>query len=295
MNYNEFTDYLAGRILAVRHRELVPGTLRRSRRYYDAVYESVMECRAYFDRFSLDEGPHNDYDPTSRASVEAYRVEMYGQMAKELGEKAAYICTRGDTAFMDSVLMYPLRYGEEVSDERFARAAAQHMSNIVFERTCSGCGATYKVAVKAQTYRMVSNHHPATCAAMRAVPVQVAKPVQPAPGKAVRDSYEVTPEHMQYLLKRFGNVKDNKPIQKPSGPVIPDEILRPRQKPAPNSPAYRANVEATLRLYADFLKFYEESPLPDSDPEENQRQMKRIYNVVVNTVFHFDPAANKNK
>lgn len=295
MNYNEFTDYLAGQILAVRHRELVPGTQRRSGRYYDAAYDSVMECRAYFDRFSLDEGPHNDYDPTSRASVEAYRVAMYAQMAKELGDRAAYIGIQGDRSFMDSVLVYPLRYGEEVSDGRFARAAAEHLSNIVFERTCSGCGATYKVAVKAQTYRMVSNHHPATCAAVRAAPVQVAKPVQPAPGKAVKDSYEVSPEHIQYLLKKFDKGRDKKPIQKPSGPVIPDEMLRPRQKPAPNSPAYQANVKATLRLYADFLKFYEENPLPDSDPEENQRQMKRIYSVVVNTVLHFDRAAIKNK
>ena len=51
-----------------------------------------------------------------------------------------------------------------------------------------------------------------------------------------------------------------------------------------------------MRLYADFLKFYDATPATaNSDPEENKHQMERIYNVVVRTVFNFDPDANKSK
>lgn len=289
MNYNEFTSYLADRIVAIRTHELRPGVQRRSERYRDAACESVMECRAFFDRLSLDEGPHNDYDPTSRASVEAYRVAMYAQIANELGYRVAEACVRGDVSFLDSVLRYPVRYGEQVSDRRFARVAAEYLSNVVFERTCIGCGAKYKVAVKAQTYRIVSNHHPATCAAVRVAPVQVAKP-------EVKVKAEEQPNlsPFQRLLLRNPDCFRT-PTDHLAGPVIPDEMLKPTKKPAYNSPAYRANAKSALRLYADFLKFYEEKPLPASDPEENQRQMERMYNVVVRTVFNFDPNENKNK
>ncbi|MNG28154.1 hypothetical protein D3C84_1133760 [compost metagenome] len=72
-------------------------------------------------------------------------------------------------------------------------------------------------------------------------------------------------------------------------------MLKPTQKPAYNSPEYRANAKAALRLYADFLKFYEEDPSPKSQPENNQRQIERMYNVVIRTVFNFDPNANKKQ
>lgn len=274
MNYNEFTSYLADRIVAIRTRESVPGTQMRRERYYDAVYASVLECRAFFDRLSLDEGPHNDYNPTSKASVEAYRVAMYAELAEELGNRVADACVRGDVSFLDSVLRYPVPYGQEVSDRRFAQVAAEHFSNFVFERTCAGCRAKYNVAVKAQTYRMVSNHHPQTCAAVRAAPVQAAKPEV----KVVETARDP--------VKRFF-VDQNRPL-------IPEEMLKPTQKPAYNSPAYRANAKAALRLYADFLKFYDNNAFTADTPEENQRQMERMYNVVVRTVFNFDPNADKN-
>lgn len=289
MNYNEFTSYLADRIVAIRTRESVPGTQRRRERYYDAVYASVLECRAFFDRLSLDEGPHNDYNPTSKASVEAYRVAMYAELAEELGNRVADACVRGDVSFLDSVLRYPVPYGQEVSDRRFAQVAAEHFSNFVFERTCAGCRAKYKVAVKAQTYRMVSNH-PTTCNAVKVSPVQAAKPeVEVKPEVKVKaEGGEVEPM-MVRLLRWEARQKNIK------GPVIPQEMLDPAQKPAYNSPAYRANAKAALRLYADFLKFYEEDPSPKSKPEDNQRQVERMYNVVIRTVFNFDPNANKKQ
>ncbi len=276
MNYNEFTNYLADRIVAIRTRESVPGTQRRRERYYDAVYASVLECRAFFDRLSLDEGPHNDYNPTSKASVEAYRVAMYAELAEELGNRVADACVRGDVSFLDSVLRYPVPYGQEVSDRRFAQVAAEHFSNFVFERTCAGCRAKYKVAVKAQTYRMVSNHHPETCAAVRVAPVHA------APVQAAKPEVKVVEKPKDPIKRLF--VDQNRPL-------IPEEMLKPTQKPAYNSPAYRANAKAALKLYAEFLRFYENNPFTADTPEGNQREIERMYNVVMRTVFNFDPNA----
>lgn len=276
MNYNEFTNYLADRIVAIRTRESVPGTQRRRERYYDAVYASVLECRAFFDRLSLDEGPHNDYNPTSKASVEAYRVAMYAELAEELGNRVADACVRGDVSFLDSVLRYPVPYGQEVSDRRFAQVAAEHFSNFVFERTCAGCRAKYKVAVKAQTYRMVSNHHPETCAAVRVAPVHA------APVQAAKPEVKVVEKPKDPIKRLF--VDQNRPL-------IPEEMLKPTQKPAYNSPAYRANAKAALKLYAEFLSFYENNPFTADTPEGNQREIERMYNVVMRTVFNFDPNA----
>lgn len=276
MNYNEFTNYLADRIVAIRTRESVPGTQRRRERYYDAVYASVLECRAFFDRLSLDEGPHNDYNPTSKASVEAYRVAMYTELAEELGNRVADACVRGDVSFLDSVLRYPVPYGQEVSDRRFAQVAAEHFSNFVFERTCAGCRAKYKVAVKAQTYRMVSNHHPETCAAVRVAPVHA------APVQAAKPEVKVVEKPKDPIKRLF--VDQNRPL-------IPEEMLKPTQKPAYNSPAYRANAKAALKLYAEFLSFYENNPFTADTPEGNQREIERMYNVVMRTVFNFDPNA----
>ncbi len=272
MNYNEFTNYLADRIVAIRTRESVPGTQRRRERYYDAVYASVLECRAFFDRLSLDEGPHNDYNPTSKASVEAYRVAMYAELAEELGNRVADACVRGDVSFLDSVLRYPVPYGQEVSDRRFAQVAAEHFSNFVFERTCAGCRAKYKVAVKAQTYRMVSNHHPETCAAVRVAPVHA------APVQAAKPEVKVVEKPKDPIKRLF--VDQNRPL-------IPEEMLKPTQKPAYNSPAYRANAKAALKLYAEFLSFYENNPFTADTPEGNQREIERMYNVVMRTVFNF--------
>lgn len=276
MNYNEFTNYLADRIVAIRTRESVPGTQRRRERYYDAVYASVLECRAFFDRLSLDEGPHNDYNPTSKVSVEAYRVAMYAELAEELGNRVADACVRGDVSFLDSVLRYPVPYGQEVSDRRFAQVAAEHFSNFVFERTCAGCRAKYKVAVKAQTYRMVSNHHPETCAAVRVAPVHA------APVQAAKPEVKVVEKPKDPIKRLF--VDQNRPL-------IPEEMLKPTQKPAYNSPAYRANAKAALKLYAEFLRFYENNPFTADTPEGNQREIERMYNVVMRTVFNFDPNA----
>ena len=276
MNYNEFTNYLADRIVAIRTRESVPGTQRRRERYYDAVYASVLECRAFFDRLSLDEGPHNDYNPTSKASVEAYRVAMYAELAEELGNRVADACVRGDVSFLDSVLRYPVPYGQEVSDRRFAQVAAEHFSNFVFERNCAGCRAKYKVAVKAQTYRMVSNHHPETCAAVRVAPVHA------APVQAAKPEVKVVEKPKDPIKRLF--VDQNRPL-------IPEEMLKPTQKPAYNSPAYRANAKAALKLYAEFLRFYENNPFTADTPEGNQREIERMYNVVMRTVFNFDPNA----
>lgn len=276
MNYNEFTNYLADRIVAIRTRESVPGTQRRRERYYDAVYASVLECRAFFDRLSLDEGPHNDYNPTSKASVEAYRVAMYAELAEELGNRVADACVRGDVSFLDSGLRYPVPYGQEVSDRRFAQVAAEHFSNFVFERTCAGCRAKYKVAVKAQTYRMVSNHHPETCAAVRVAPVHA------APVQAAKPEVKVVEKPKDPIKRLF--VDQNRPL-------IPEEMLKPTQKPAYNSPAYRANAKAALKLYAEFLSFYENNPFTADTPEGNQREIERMYNVVMRTVFNFDPNA----
>ena len=123
---------------------------------------------------------------------------------------------------------------------------------------------------------MVSNHHPETCAAVRVAPVQAAKPEVKVAKKEGTDP-----------IKRLF-VDLNRPVR-------PEEMLKPTQKPAYNSPAYRANAKAALRLYAEFLKFYENNPFTESDPEENQRQMERMYNVAVRTIFNFDPNANKQQ
>ena len=276
MNYNEFTSYLADRIMAVRIRERVPGCSRRRVRYYDVAYASVLECRAFFDRLSFDEGPHNDYDPTSRASVEAYRVAMYAQIAEELGNRVADACVRGNESFVTSVISWPWCYPEGVSDQKFARVAAEHFANIYFERTCAGCGAKYKVAVKAQTYRMVSIHHPETCAAVRVAPVHA------APVQAAKPEVKVVEKPKDPIKRLF--VDQNRPL-------IPEEMLKPTQKPAYNSPAYRANAKAALKLYAEFLSFYENNPFTADTPEGNQREIERMYNVVMRTVFNFDPNA----
>lgn len=300
MNYNEFTSYLADRIVV--SRDGFPGYQKGSKRYYDAGYNAVFECRAFFDRFSLDEGPHNDYDPTSRASVEAYRMDLYKQMASQLGYGVAVACLRGDETWVSQELRMSTYGG--VSITRFARLAAEHLSNIVFERVCTGCGAKYNVSVKAQTYRMISNNHPATCAAVRAAPVQVVKPRQPAPVQVEKPVKNVMPDEatMNEMAKKFlarieaAYERDRQRELARTGPSIPDAMLKPAHKPAYNSPEYRANAKAAMRLYADFLKFYEGPPVAaNSDPEENKRQMERVYNVVVRTVFNFDPDANKSK
>ena len=287
MNYNEFTSYLAEQILAIRTYENSRAFSRKYASYSEAASKAVLECRAFFDRFTLDEGPHNDYNPNSNASVEAYRAAMYEQIAAAIGKRAGAAGMMHNMDFLNSVLTERLRYGETASDQRFARVASEYAAHIVFERTCAECGAKYDVAVKAQTYRMVSNH-PATCRAVRAAPVQAAKPVVNAKPevKAEGDVKELLMVRLMRWEARQKNIK---------GPVIPQEMLKPTQKPAYNSPEYRANAKAALRLYADFLKFYEEDPSPKSQPENNQRQVERMYNVVIRTVFNFDPNANKKQ
>ena len=161
MNYNEFTSYLAEQILAIRTYENSRAFTRKYASYSEAASKAVLECRAFFDRFTLDEGPHNDYNPNSNASVEAYRAAMYEQIAAAIGKRAGAAGVMHNMDFLNSVLTERLRYGETVSDQRFARVASEYAAHIVFERTCAECGAKYDVAVKAQTYRMVSNH-PAT-------------------------------------------------------------------------------------------------------------------------------------
>jgi hypothetical protein len=287
MNYNEFTSYLAEQILAIRTHENSRAFTRKYASYSEAASKAVLECRAFFDRFTLDEGPHNDYNPNSNASVEAYRAAMYEQIAAAIGKRAGAAGVMHNMDFLNSVLTERLRYGETVSDQRFARVASEYAAHIVFERTCAECGAKYDVAVKAQTYRMVSNH-PATCRAVRAAPVQAAKPVVNAKPevKAEVDVEELLMVRLMRWEARQKNIK---------GPVIPQDMLDPAQKPAYNSPEYRANAKAALRLYADFLRFYEEDPSPKSQPENNQRQIERMYNVVIRTVFNFDPNANKKQ
>jgi hypothetical protein len=287
MNYNEFTSYLAEQILAIRTHENSRAFTRKYASYSEAASKAVLECRAFFDRFTLDEGPHNDYNPNSNASVEAYRAAMYEQIAVAIGKRAGAAGVMHNMDFLNSVLTERLRYGETVSDQRFARVASEYAAHIVFERTCAECGAKYDVAVKAQTYRMVSNH-PATCRAVRAAPVQAAKPVVNAKPevKAEVDVEELLMVRLMRWEARQKNIK---------GPVIPQDMLDPAQKPAYNSPEYRANAKAALRLYADFLRFYEEDPSPKSQPENNQRQIERMYNVVIRTVFNFDPNANKKQ
>ena len=300
MNYNEFTNYLADQILGVRNLELKRALTRRSGRYYDAAYNSVLECRAFFDRFSLDEGSHNDYNPSSRTSVEAYRVEMYVQIAKALAQRAAEVCTQGDEYFLNEVLVHGVRYGEYITDGKFSRVAAGHLSNIVFERTCAGCGAKYDVVVKGQTYRMISNNHPPTCATVRTAPVQVAAIKQVAsPVQTMNPEAELTEQQTCAAIKRarmfMQRSESQAPDLKPTKLVIPDEMLKPTLKHAYNSPDYRSEVKKSLRLYAAFFDLYAQNPLPDSDPEENHRQMERAYNLVLKTVFNFDRAVNKNK
>jgi hypothetical protein len=222
---------------------------------------------------------------------------MYAQIAEELGTRVADACVRGNESFLNTVFSYPV-CGQDVSDQRFARVAAEHLANIYFERTCAGCGARYKVAVQAQTYRMISNYHPETCAAVRVAPVQVAKPeVKAKPDVVVQAKPEVRVkaqggevEPMMIRLMRWEARQKNI-----KGPVIPQEMLDPTQKPAFNSTEYRASAKAALRLYAEFLKFYEEDPSPKSKPENNQRELERMYNVVIRTVFNFDPNANKKQ
>lgn len=297
MNYNEFTSYLAEQILAIRTYENSRAFSRKYASYSEAASKAVLECRAFFDRFTLDEGPHNDYNPNSNASVEAYRAAMYEQIAAAIGKRAGAAGVMHNMDFLNSVLTERLMYGQTVSDQRFARVASEYAAHIVFERTCAECGAKYDVAVKAQTYRMVSNH-PATCRAVRAAPVQAAKPeVKAKPDVVVQAKTEVRVkaqggevEPMMIRLMRWEARQKNI-----KGPVIPQEMLDPTQKPAFNSTEYRASAKAALRLYAEFLKFYEEDPSPKSKPENNQRELERMYNVVIRTVFNFDPNANKKQ
>lgn len=282
MNYNEFTSYLADRIVGSRN--IHPLAKVRRERFYDAGYKAVLDCRAFFDRFSLDEGPHNDYNPTSRDSVESYRMDMYKQIAIALGNGVAAACEHSNESFLNFVLRRPLPYGKSVTDRTFAQVAAEHVSNLVFERVCAGCGAKYKVALNAQTYRMISNDHPATCVAVRTAPVVAYEPelnIQVEEGRSSK---------LERILR---DLAQNRRLL--AGPSIPADMLTPKQKPAFKSPEYLANTKAALRLYADFLKFYEENPLPESDPEENQRQMERIFAAVMRTVFNFESDALKKK
>lgn len=278
MNYNEFVDYLADLIVACRH--IHPHRPGRPDRFYYAGYKAVLDCRAFFDRFSLDEGQHNDHNPTSSASMETYRAAINMQIADALGHAVQAASEYSNEEFLNKVLRYPVLYGQRVTDRRFAQAAAEHVSNIVFERICAGCGAKYNVALKAQTYRFISNDHPVTCTAVSSSPVQTDKP-------RLEDKYMSIAE-----MKRKYNKRSS---QRTAGPTIPEKILNPNHKPVFNSPEHRANAQAAFRLYADFLKFYEENPLPESDPEENQRQMAHIFAVTMRTVFNFDSDALKKK
>ena len=303
MNYNEFTTYLAERIMAVRSHENRRAFSRNYSSYCDAVSKAVLECRAFFNHFSLDEGPHNDYNPNSKVSIEAYRAAIHAQIAAAIGKKAGGACVMHNEGFLKYLRVESLRYDESVSDQRFARVVSEYVTNVVFVRNCAGCGASYEVEVKAQTYSMFSNH-PTTCKAVQAAPVQAVKPKQPRPVQVEKPGTMVMPddktmnETARNFLTRYNAVceRDRQRELARSGPSIPDEMLKPTHKPAYNSPEYRANAKAAMRLYADFLKFYDATPATaNSDPEENKRQMERIYNVVVRTVFNFDPDANKSK
>jgi hypothetical protein len=287
MTYDEFTSYLNERILAIRTFENKRAFTRKYASYSEAAHKAVLECRAFFDRFTLDEGPHNDYNPNSKASVEVYRAAMYEQIAAAVSQRAGAAGAMHNMDFLNSVLTERLSYGEKVSDQRFARVASEFAANAVFKRTCAECGAKYDVAIKAQTYRLVSNH-PATCKIVPAAPVHAAKTVVNAKAEFEAEGNGEEPLIVRLMRweARQNNIK---------GPVIPQEMLKPTLKPAYNSPVYRANTKAALRLYADFLKFYEDDPSPKSQRENNQREMERIYNVVIRTVFNFDSEANKKQ
>lgn len=298
MTYNEFISYLADQILDVRTRAARVGHVRNFSSYSEAGTKAALECRSFFDRFTLDEGPHNDYNPNSKVSTEAYRAALYSQIAAAVGKKTGSAGAQDNVRFLDSVLVQQVGYHESVSNQRFSRVAAEYVAAlIVFERTCAECGAKYSVELKGQTYQLKSNHPP-TCipkqvASVQSAPVQVtpapAAPVQ-APKPQVTEKAEGRSEPLMLRYMRWEARQTS--IR---GPVIPQNMLAPTQKPAYDSPAYRANAKAALQLYADFLKFYVEDPSPKSRPEDNQREMERMYNVVMRTVFNFDPNANKKQ
>lgn len=296
MTYNEFVTYLAEQILAVRTRENRGGFARSFSSYADAAYKAALDCRSFFDRFSLDEGPHNDYNPNSKVSVEGYRSALYEQIAAAISKRAGAAGVQHNVSFLDSVLEEKVGHSLVAPDQKFSRVAAEYLAHSVFERTCAGCGAKYKVEIKAQTYRMIS-HHPATCTPVRTpavhpAPVRVTPaPAAPAQSPKTMSDTEVESVVAESLMMRYMRWEARQKCR--TGPVIPTEMLEPSEKHPYNSPEYRAKVKAALRLYADFLKFYEEDPSPKSHPESNQQKIDNMYNIVMRTVFNFDPNASK--
>ena len=257
MNYNEFTTYLAERIIAVRSHENRRAFSRNYSSYCDAVSKAVLECRAFFNHFSLDEGPHNDYNPNSKVSVEAYRAAIHAQIAAAIGKKAGGACVMHNEGFLKYLRMESLRYDESVSDQRFARVVSEYVTNVVFVRNCAGCGASYEVEVKAQTYSMFSNH-PTTCKAVQAAPVQAVKPKQPRPvqvekpGTMVMSDDKTMNEMAKNFLTRYNAVceRDRQRELARTGPSTPDEMLKPTHKPD----YIRPSIEPMPRLRCGYMR-----------------------------------------
>lgn len=174
MDYNEYVDYVASRV--AKERDSMVRTLHdigRKKHYFDVAYDAVMQCQAFFNKFTLDEGDHNDYDPSSRASVNAYQEQLRREIAQKIAEGINMGCEYSNEEFASRKCKISLARGERVSDFTFAKLAVKYYSSTLFERRCAHCGAKYNVIIRPATYCIETQESPSSCSANKKPPLQI--------------------------------------------------------------------------------------------------------------------------
>ena len=174
MNYSEYVDYVASRV--AQERDSSVRTLHdigRKKNYLDVAFNAIMECQAFFNKFTLNEGNHNDYDPSSKSAVNAYQEQLRREIAQKIAEGINMACEYSNEEFASRTSRKSLARGERISDFTFAKMAVQYCSGTIFERRCAKCGAKYNVIIKPATYCIETQESPSTCSAKKKPPLQI--------------------------------------------------------------------------------------------------------------------------
>ena len=146
MNYSEYVDYVASRVAQERDSSVrTLDDIGRKKNYLDVAFNAIMECQAFFNKFTLNEGNHNDYDPSSKSAVNAYQEQLRREIAQKIAEGINMACEYSNEEFASRTCRISLARGERISDFTFAKMAVQYCSGTIFERRCAKCGAKYNV------------------------------------------------------------------------------------------------------------------------------------------------------
>jgi len=174
MNYSEYVDYVASRV--AKERDSSVRTLHdigRKKHYFDVAFNAIMQCQAFFNKFTLNEGNHNDYDPSSKSSANAYQEQLRREIAQKIAEGINMACEYSNEEFASRKCKISLARGERISDFAFAKMAVQYYSGTIFERRCAKCGAKYNVIINPATYSIETKESPSNCSAKKKPPLQI--------------------------------------------------------------------------------------------------------------------------